>query len=184
MAKLVSQTYGEALYEACMESGEDKVVQLADEIRCVNEILEHNPQFHELMVHPGISKQDKLQIVDSVFKGRVDETLTGLLEVVVSKERYRDLPDIFEYFIHRVKEQRKIGTAYVITAVELSEQQKAAVHEKLLATAGYREVEMFYEVDASIIGGMIIRINDRVVDSSIRTKLNGLTKQLLQIQLG
>ena len=45
-------------------------------------------------------------------------------------------------------------------------------------------MEIYYEVDASIIGGMIIRINDRVVDSSVRTKLDGLTKQLLQIQLG
>lgn len=184
MAKLVSQTYGEALYEAAVELGEEKAVQLLDEIRCVNEILERNPQFHELMVHPGISKQDKLQIVDSVFKGRVDDELTGLLEIVVSKERYRDLPDIFEYFTQRVKEQRKIGTAYVTTAVELSGQQREAVKAKLLATAGYREVEMQYEVDASIIGGMIIRINDRVVDSSIRTKLDGLKKQLLQIQLG
>ena len=184
MAKLVSKTYGEALYEAAVESGEGKAVQLMDEIRCVNEILAENPQFNELMVHPGISKQDKLHVVDSVFKGRVSDELTGLLEVVVSKERYRDLPAIFEYFIHKVKEQRRIGTAYVTTAVELSAQQKKAVEAKLLATAGYREVEMNYEEDASIIGGMIIRINDRVVDSSIRTKLNGLTKQLLQIQLG
>ena len=45
-------------------------------------------------------------------------------------------------------------------------------------------MEMNYKVDPSIIGGMIVRINDRVVDSSIRTKLDGLKKQLLQIQLG
>ena len=55
---------------------------------------------------------------------------------------------------------------------------------RLLETSGYAGMEMHYEVDASIIGGMIIRINDRVVDSSVRTKLNGLKKQLLQIQLG
>ena len=45
-------------------------------------------------------------------------------------------------------------------------------------------MELHYEVDPSIIGGMIIRVGDRVVDSSIRTKLDSLTKQLLQIQLG
>lgn len=184
MAKLVSKTYGSALYELAMESGEGKAVELMEEIRSVNEILEHNPQFDLLMTHPGIPKQDKLQVVDKTFKGRVSDELAGLLEVVVSKERYKDLPAIFAYFTERVKEQQKIGTAYVTTAVTLDAARKKAVEDKLLETAGYRKMELHYDVDSSIIGGMIIRINDRVVDSSIRTKLDGLKKQLLQIQLG
>lgn len=184
MAKLVSKTYGEALYGAAMESGEAKAVELMEEIRSVNEILEQNPQFDGLMRHPGIPKQDKLQIVESVFRGRVSDELAGLLEVVVSKERYRDLPAIFEYFTERVKEQQKIGVAFVTTAAPLAQGQKGAVERKLLETAGYRKMELHYEVDPSLIGGMVIRIGDRVVDSSIRTKLDGLTKQLLQIQLG
>ena len=83
-----------------------------------------------------------------------------------------------------MKEEQRIAVAYVTTAVELDGTQKKAVEEKLLETSGYAKMEMHYEVDASIIGGMIIRINDRVVDSSVRAKLNGLKKQLLQIQLG
>ena len=184
MAKLVSKTYGEALYEVAMESGVDRAVGLMEEIRCVSEILTANPQFDELMKHPGVPKQDKLKVIEDVFKGRVSDELAGLLEVVVSKERYGDLRAVFTYFTERVKEQLKIGTAYVTTAVELSGAQKAAVEAKILKTSGYEKMELYFEVDASIIGGMIIRINDRVVDSSVRTKLNGLTKQLLQIQLG
>lgn len=184
MAKLVSKTYGEALYEVAMESGVDRAVSLMEEIRCVEGILKENPQFDELMKHPGVPKQDKLKVVEDTFKGRVSDELAGLLEIVVSKERYKELPAIFAYFIERVKEECGIGVAYVITAVELNQEQKKAAEAKLLETSGYKKMEMYYEVDASIIGGMIIRINDRVVDSSVRTKLNGLTKQLLQIQLG
>ena len=181
MAKLVSKTYGEALYEVCLESGEDKALALMEEIQCIQE---QNPQFDELMKHPGISKQEKLQAADEVFKGRISDELTGLFEVIISKERYKDLQAIFAYFIDRVKEQQKIGVAYVTTAVELTPAQKGQVEERLLGTSGYRKMEMHYGVDAGLIGGMVIRINDRVVDTSIRTKLNGLTKQLLQIQLG
>lgn len=184
MAKLVSKTYGEALYGAAMESGEGRAVELMEEIRCINEILEQNPQFDGLMTHPGIPKQDKLQIVEGVFRGHVSDELAGLLEVAVSKERYKDLPEIFEYFTEKVKEQLKIGVAFVTTAAPLAPQQKEAVEKKLLETAKYRKMELHYNVDASLIGGMVIRIGDRVVDSSIRTKLDGLTKQLLQIQLG
>ena len=182
MAKLVSKTYGEALYEVAVEAG--KTSELMEEIRCVEEILASNPEFDELMGHPGVPKQEKLQVVESVFKGRISDELTGLLEVVVSKERYRELGAIFTYFVNRVKEEQRIGMAYVTTAVELDAGQRDAVKEKLLETSGYEKMEMHYEVDASIIGGMIIRIGDRVVDSSVRTKLDGLKKQLLQIQLG
>ena len=184
MAKLVSKTYGEALFEAAMESGEDKAGELLEEINGVREILAENPRFDELMKHPGIPKQEKLRVVEEVFRERVSEELVNFLEVIVSKERYKDLNAIFDYFTDKVREQKKIGVAYVTTAVELSAAQKSAVMARLLETSGYREMEMYYSTDSAIIGGMIIRIGDRVVDSSIRTKLDSLTKQLLQIQLG
>ncbi len=184
MAKLVSKTYGEALFEIAMESGENKAQELMEEILGINAILRQNPEFDELMKHPGIPKQEKLQVLETVFGGRISKELENFLEIIVSKERYRDMPDIFSYFVNRVKEARKIGVAYVTTAVELTAVQRLAVEARLLETTAYRSLEMHYTVDAAIIGGMIIRINDRVVDSSIRTKLDGLKKQLLQIQLG
>ena len=66
---------------------------------------------------------------------------------------------------------------------ELSEEQKKAVENRLLKTTRYVEFEMHYKVDAALIGGMEIRIGDRVVDSSIRTKLQNLTRELSKIQL-
>lgn len=184
MAKLVSKTYGEALYQVSMEAGEARALELMEEIRQIQEILRQNPKFDQLMEHPGISKQEKLRTAETVFKGRISDELTGLLEIVIEKERYKELPAIFQYFIDKVKEQQKIGVAYVTTAVELTDSQRKAVEKRLLETSGYRSMEMHFSVDAAIIGGMVIRIHDRVVDSSIRTKLEGLTKQLLQIQLG
>ena len=184
MAKLVSQTYGEALFGVAMESGGEKAAGLMEEIACVREILTQNPKFDVLMRHPGIPKQEKLQVMDHVFRGHVSEELANFLEIVVSKERYGDLGDIFAYFTDLVKEQQKIGIAYVTSAVPLTDSQKAAVEGRLLETSQYCKMEMHYSVDPSVIGGMIIRIGVRVVDSSIRTKLEAMTRQLLQIQLG
>lgn len=185
MAKLVSKTYGEALFEIAMEAGEgDKAGELMEEIIQVNSILQQNPEFDKLLKHPGIPKQEKVQVVKNVFKERICDELLGFLEVVIQKERYSELPAIFDYFIEKVKEAKKIGVAYVTTAVELNDGQKEQVKDKLLQTTAYETMEMNYNVDAALIGGMVIRINDRVVDSSIRSKLNDLTRQLLQIQLG
>ena len=182
MAKLVSKTYGEALFELAME--ENKAQDLLEEIKTVQAVLLENPDFDKLMKHPGISKQEKQQVVKAVFKGRVSDELTGFLEIIITKERYSEIQSIFTYFIDKVKEVQKIGVAYVTTAVPLTDAQKKSVCSRLLETSAYETMEMHYSVDAALIGGMVIRVNDRVVDSSIRTKLNDLTKQLLNIQLG
>ena len=182
MAKLVSKTYGEALFELAVE--EHKTDVFMEEIQGIMEAIAANPEFDKMMKHPGIPKQDKIEVMENVFKGRVSDELTGFLEIVIAKERYGELQAIFTYFIDKVKELKKIGVAYVTTAVELSEAQKKNVKDRLLQTTSYLSMEMHYEVDASLIAGMTIRIGDRVVDSSVRTKINELTKQLLQIQLG
>ena len=90
---------------------------------------------------------------------------------------------MLEYFITEVKESKHIGTAYVTSAIELTDAQKAQVTEKLIQTTKYVEFEMHYDVDAALIGGMVIRIKDRVVDSSIQTKLYDLSRELSKIQL-
>lgn len=182
MAKLVSKTYGEALFEIAVE--EQKARELMQEVQGILDILDANPEFDGLMKHPGISKQEKMQVVSEVFRGKTSQELSNFLEIVVSKERYGDIRAVFQYFIDRVKEVEKIGVAYVTTPMELGDSQKEKVQQRLLETSGYKTMEMHYSVDASLIGGMVIRIGDRVVDSSIRSKLDELTKQLLQIQLG
>ena len=65
----------------------------------------------------------------------------------------------------------------------MKEDKKEAICKKLLATTSYKEMEMHYDVKAELLGGMQIRIGDRVVDSSIQTKLNQLQKDLLKIQI-
>ena len=71
-----------------------------------------------------------------------------------------------------------------VDSVRLAEEiQKEAVKKKLLDTTDYVSMEMNYGIDESLIGGMVIRIGDRVVDSSIKTKLEGLKRELVSIQL-
>lgn len=187
MAKLVSKTYGEALLQIAMEkekelpgSGEEFFSELED----LKRILDENPRFDDLMVHPGIAKTEKLSVVQKVFQGRTSQEVYEFLRLLVEKDRYRDLDEIVEFVSDKLKEWKKIGVTYVKTAVPLTEVQKEQVQKRILETAPFDSLEMHYEVDPELIGGMVIRIGDRVVDSSVKRKLNDLTKQLLQIQLG
>ena len=69
------------------------------------------------------------------------------------------------------------------TAVSLNEDQKKEIENKLLATTPFDRMEMHYQVEEDLIGGMVIRIGDRVVDSSVKTKLFELQRELLKVQL-
>ena len=181
MAKLVSKTYGDALFELALE--ESKMDSLLGEIKVVSEALRASEDLARLMNHPKIVKEEKVKLIEDIFKGRVSMELVGLMRMIVEKGHYQELLSVFDYFVDRVKEHKNIGTAYVTSAVELSEAQKKAVESRLLKTTKYVEFEMHYNVDAALIGGMVIRIGDRVVDSSIKTKLYDLTRELSNIQL-
>ncbi len=181
MAKLISKTYGEALYELAIE--ENKVDSFAEEIAVLRGILADSKELNNLMNHPKVAKEEKLRVMKHVFEGRLDAQLLGFLSLIITKDRYGEVDSILRYFLDQVKELKGIGVAYVASAEPLKEAQKQQIVDKLLATTGYQQMEMHYTVDCGLIGGIVIRIGDRVVDSSIRTKLEELQKSLMKIQL-
>lgn len=181
MAKLVAKTYGDALFELAVE--ENKLDAVAEDVSALMSVLSDNEQLSGLMSHPKISREKKKEIMSSVLKGNVAEELEGFVQIVIEKGRYVEMDNILLYFIDRYKEYKNIGTAYVTTAAELSAQQKQQVEKRLLETTKYETIEAQYSVDEALIGGMVIRIRDRVVDSSIQTKLYELKKELMKIQL-
>lgn len=181
MAKLVSKTYGEALFELAVEEGKED--EFLAEVIALKEILDENPDFNKLMNHPKILKDEKLAVLNEVFKGRISEELKGFLHLVVSKDRYSEIDAILTYFVDEVKRLKGIGVAYVSTAITLNEAKKEEIKQRLLATTTYKEMEMHFSVDEDLIGGMIIRIGDRIVDSSIRSSLFEMRKQLLKINV-
>lgn len=181
MAKLVSATYGDALFDIALEKS--AVEEFAEEVKAVAQAFSENPDLMKLLEHPKIVKEEKIELIENVFKGRISDEMTGFLVLVISKGRQRELNSIFEYFTDKVREYKNIGVAYVTTPVEMSDSQKKQVVEKLLLTTQYADFEMHYEADESLIGGMVIRIGDRVVDSSIKTKLEELSRSLKNVQL-
>ena len=153
MAKLVSKVYGDALFEAAREAG--RMDDMYEEVLELQKLLQANEELQKMMQNPKVIREDTENVIESVF----------------------------DYFIGLVKEEKKIGIAYVTTAVELTDGQKDEIVRRLLETTRYESFEMNYAVDASLIGGMVIRIGDRVVDSSIKTKLYELSKSLRKIQV-
>lgn len=176
MAKQVDTTYGNALFELALE--ENKLDALYDEVLALIEILKENSALIKLLSHPHINKDEKKKVVSKTFEGKASDELTGLIAMVVDKDHAANLVQVLEYFIRLVKKEKNIGVAAVTSAAPLSDEQKKNIEKRLIETTAFNTMETSYFVDSSLIGGLVIRIDDRVVDSSIKTKIENLAKSL------
>ncbi|MFA9464808.1 MAG: ATP synthase F1 subunit delta [Velocimicrobium sp.] len=181
MAKLISKTYGEALFKISIE--ENQLDSLAAEAKNLLDVFRSNEELSKVLNHPNISSDEKVQLIERIFKGNVSDNMVGFLVIIIEKGRYDELQAIFKYFLSEVMEYKNIGVAYVTSATVLLNEQKKQIENRLLDITKYVQFIMNYDVDESLIGGMVIRIGDRVVDSSIRTKLNTMAGELKKIQL-
>lgn len=181
MAKLASKTYGEALFSLFLE--EDILAVEVEEVMTLRQVLAESEELSMILNHPQVTKEEKKELVENVFKGRISDDLTGFLILIIEKNRYHEMDSIFQYFVDKVKKYQNIGIAYVVSAFPLDEGQKKSIESRLLATTEYVRLEMNYLEDPGLIGGLVIRIGDRVVDSSIRTEINTMARELSNIQL-
>ncbi len=181
MAKIVTKSYGDALFDLSLEKSSTD--DLYEEAKAVLEVFEENEELNKFLTHPKISKEEKVAFAENVFKGRVSDDLVGFLVILIKKDRQSEVKNVLKYFIGRVKEYKKIGIVYVYSAVELTGEQKDKLVKRLTDTTEYETFETHYTVRKELLGGMIIRIGDRVVDSSISSKISSLSKDLYNIQL-
>ena len=114
---------------------------------------------------------------DALFEVGMEKDIVDSL-----REEVKAVSDLLDQN-KEVKQYHHIGVVFVTTPVELKKIQKTAIEKKILATTEYESLEMNYQLDPSLIGGMVIRIGDRVVDGSIKTKLDKLSRELGKIQL-
>lgn len=177
MAKQVSKIYGSALFEVAMES--NTLDSTLEEVLFVKQTFLENEDLGKLMLHPNIENEEKIKVIENIYKDKVSDEITGLMVMLIIKGHQKEFISVFDYVISAIKEEKGIGVAYITSAVPLSKEQKEKIEQKLLETTKYQKIEGQYQVDKNLIGGLVIRIADTVVDSSLKTQIANLSKSLL-----
>ena len=132
MAKLVSKVYGDGLFEAAREAG--RMDDMYEEVLELQKLLQANEELQKMMENPKVIREDKENVIETVFRGRISDEIVELMKLMIAKGRYSNIESVFDYFIGLVKEEKKIGIAYVTTAVELTDGQKDEIVRRLLET--------------------------------------------------
>lgn len=178
---VIEERYAGALLEIAIK--ENLCQKYLDEVTTIKKVFEENGELLALYLNPKITLEEKLEVTENCFKGRFSDDLVGLISLIITNGRSANLYGIFDWFINNVKEHLRIGIVFVESACELNDNQKKALENKILQTTDYVTLEVDYQINKELIGGMKVRIRDRIIDNSIKTKLDEMTKELRQVQL-
>ncbi len=169
---LVSDRYASALYDLAAEK---KIVDLVlEDLTFLQKCILENKDLKLLVKSPLITSSDKLNIFEKILSKKKAEVLTNtFLKVISSNKRFAKLSSIVSQFININSLKRGDVLADVTSAEELTNNQKKEITDQLKSTLGEKLSLNFY-VDKKIIGGLIVKVGSKMVDSSLATKINKL----------
>jgi|LGVF01.1.fsa_nt_gb F-type H+-transporting ATPase subunit delta len=178
MAKLVAKTYSQALFEFALES--DSLDNISEEFKFVVNSFNTYGDFFELFKSPKISIDERKNIINEVFQEKISAEMLNFLFVVLDKRRANEIINVNKEFNKLVDEYKGIAQAFVKSAIELDEDEKKELISELSKLTG-KEIRLKTAIDPDVIGGVYIKIGDKVIDGSVRNKLNVIKEELKQI---
>lgn len=173
----VARVYAEALLQLAESQG--NVDAVADEVDQIEELLRGEPKLRQMLESPAIGTDQRRDLIERVFKGRVSDTTFKFFQVVNAKKRASALPKILAAFTQLLAEKRGIVEVNVQVAQRLSSDEAKQVGDRIAAALN-KCVVLHQFVDESLIGGMIIRVGDQVIDGSVATQLRSLKRKLIE----
>lgn len=171
----VGKRYARALFEVAKERGQiDSIeAELNDIVNAVNE----NGELNKILMHPHISIDAKKELVKELFYAHIAQETQNLLEIVLENGRESDLNAIASAYVQLANEDRGIADAVVTTAKSLTEEEQAQLAEQFGKLIN-KKLRIQTVVDPSILGGVVVKIGDRLYDGSIKSKLEHFAHQL------
>jgi F-type H+-transporting ATPase subunit delta len=171
-----ARRYAQAVFELALENGElekwfDDLTLLADSVS--------NQEFLDFLSQPRVSDDDKIKVVREALGDSVGPLALNLMSLLATRNITHMLPEITDQYQELLDSQQGIERAEVVSAVPLGDDEQRRVTEMLSAMSG-GDVRLTTRVDAQILGGMIIRIGDRVMDGSTRSRLQALRREVAE----
>ena len=163
-----SREYAEALFELAVQG--DVTKETSEGLETVVSALLQMPDYRALLASPAITKEDRLDALDAAFRGKIPDILLAILRMMVSRGHVSALNGMARDYEELARGYRGESMAVVTSAVELKEAETVALRAKLEKKLG-RKVTLQCREDPDLIGGIRVEVDGRVIDGSIRNKL-------------
>ncbi len=176
----VGSVYAQALYDLAREEGLGK--RIMEELRALNESFSQNPEYLRLLSTPNLSKDERIQILDDGFKGKLQPYVLNFLKILTEKGYIGRFADCCEAFRDLYNEDNGILQVRAVTAVPMTEAQKKRLCEKLTGLTG-KTIELQNAVDPECLGGVRLDYDGKRVDDTVQHRLDAVRSLLKNTML-
>lgn len=166
--------YATALFD--LAAADNKVDEYDDLLKDLVVILQENPEFMLLMDHPGLDKEEKMKRISEAF-GFLDQTLYFFFKILIEDHQMKEARQILEDFCELADQSRGIETAYVSSAIPLSQKEMDEL-QKALEKKHNKKIKVKVSVEPELLGGLRVQIGEEITDQTLKHKLLRLKDQL------
>ena len=171
-----ARRYSQATFQIALEQGE--LERWLDDLSLLANAVE-NREFSGFLDAPQIPISQKVSVIKNTLAGSVDDLALNLISLLASRNIAHIMPGVVERYQELLDAHRGIEQAEVVSAVPLDDEQRRKLTELLQGVVG-AEVRLARRVEPQILGGLVIRIGDRLIDGSTRTRLQALQRELVE----
>lgn len=175
----VAERYATALFELASETGELEIVEA--DIARFETLRRESADLRRLMKSLVFSNEDQVRAIGAVVEAAgLGQTVSNFIKLVASNNRLSAMADMFRGFRQLLADRRGEVTAGIVSAIPLSDGQLADIKRALADISG-KSVHVELDVDPSLIGGLVVKLGSRMIDTSLKTKLDALKIALKEV---
>jgi len=176
----ITVRYAKAFFSAAKEK--KKLGKLKEDLQLVLNVCNTSDDFILLLESPIVKTSKKANLVSMIFSGKIDEMTLNFLLLIVNNKREIHIPGICRNFLDLTRKDQNIKSAVLTTAADVDAATLKKV-EELLAKELNASVELSTQVNPDILGGLVLRIDDKQYDASVATQLKKIKQDLLETEL-
>ncbi len=174
----IASAYAEAVLDlAAKNAEEDKVLS---ELQLINVVFASDKDMHVVINHPAIRANQKKEVLKTVFGGKISILTDNLINLLADKRRLDLLPFIESGYRELLNQRKNIVSALLTCSEPMADNNIANIKAQLTEHLGKR-LELEVKVDPSLIGGVVLRLGDQVIDGSLKGRLKALEKTLMNV---
>ncbi|SEC32736.1 F0F1 ATP synthase subunit delta [Paenibacillus sp. GP183] len=177
---VVAKRYAKALFEVAKQ--QSIISQVEEELKSVADAIIGNVDLQKFLNHPGVDNKVKKDLLKQIFDGKISEPVWNMLQVLIDKGREDIVPALVHDYVKIANEAQGLANATVYSAFALSKNQIADIAAHFKKITG-KTLRVETAIDPKLLGGIQVRIGDRLYDGSISGKLSRLAKSLQQTQV-
>jgi F-type H+-transporting ATPase subunit delta len=147
---------------------------MVSEVKQLLELLNDSPELEKALSSPILETEAKKKIIIEIFSNKVNSSLLNFLKLLADRQRVGILTSILDRFLEIYRENSNIALATVTSAVELTDEQKGLITQKIVNIAGTEKLELVTKIDPSLIGGFVASVGSKVIDASLASQIRKL----------